>query len=155
MRLRCAAQASELQGVWFSHGLWAASRNKEPGMSYLCEQQLNTLHQLLDKREQVDRPRMDDETGLRFPPFDLADETDLKQLSGHHSEWIFHEPGRLRGIEAAATPFVQGVAGTCRACGGEIPLARLKALPGTTRCLPCQRRHEQAPARVAEALRDE
>lgn len=48
----------------------------------------------------------------------------------------------LRQIDAALARAHAGAYGTCAACGGNIPLARLRAVPFATHCVPCQTRDE-------------
>ena len=133
-------------------------------MTHLHKQQLNTLGELLDAREQalksdmlehVDRLRADNEPGMTPPPSDAADQTDLKLLRDNENDVVVREVRELRSIEAAKARLAEGVAGKCSDCGGEIPFARLKAQPTATRCLPCQRRYEQTHAAAPAGLRDE
>lgn len=49
---------------------------------------------------------------------------------------------RLRGLEHAIERARSGQLGHCEGCGGRIPAARLRALPGTTLCIRCARRSE-------------
>lgn len=49
----------------------------------------------------------------------------------------------LRGLEAALRRIADGSIGLCADCGAEIPLERLRAQPGATRCAGCQARHEK------------
>lgn len=44
----------------------------------------------------------------------------------------------VRQIDAALGRLHAGTYGRCDACGGAIPLARLRAVPFATRCVPCQ-----------------
>ena len=48
----------------------------------------------------------------------------------------------LRQIDAALARARAGAYGSCAACGGPIPLARLRAVPFATHCVPCQARDE-------------
>lgn len=43
----------------------------------------------------------------------------------------------LRDVEAALTRTRQGTFGVCTGCGGDIPAARLKAMPYTPVCRKC------------------
>ncbi|HEY8505161.1 MAG TPA: TraR/DksA C4-type zinc finger protein [Gemmataceae bacterium] len=52
------------------------------------------------------------------------------------------EARELRQIERALVRLKQGTYGTCEACGGKIPVARLSALPYSTLCIKCQREME-------------
>ena len=49
----------------------------------------------------------------------------------------------LEQIEAALQRIKDGTFGMCRACGQEIPKARIEAVPTTTICVPCK---EKQPA---------
>jgi acetoin utilization protein AcuB len=52
---------------------------------------------------------------------------------------------RLEAIDRALDHAAQGRLGTCDRCGGAIPVARLRAVPGTTLCVACARASEEAP----------
>ncbi len=49
----------------------------------------------------------------------------------------------LHQIDDALTRLHTGRYGVCAGCEEQIPLARLKALPFATRCIPCQEKIEQ------------
>src|SRR5213594_4399844 len=51
----------------------------------------------------------------------------------------------LRQIDTALARLHAGRYGLCASCSGPIPVARLKALPFATLCVPCQERSEGAP----------
>ena len=44
----------------------------------------------------------------------------------------------VRQIDAAIGRLHAGTYGRCDVCGGPIPVARLRAVPFATRCVPCQ-----------------
>jgi len=50
---------------------------------------------------------------------------------------------RLEAIDRALDHAAQGRLSVCDGCGGRIPLTRLRALPGTTRCVSCARAEER------------
>lgn len=50
--------------------------------------------------------------------------------------------GRLAAIDRALAHAAEGALTLCDACGGDIPLARLRALPGTTCCVVCAQQKE-------------
>ncbi len=53
-------------------------------------------------------------------------------------------------IHAALQRMIEGTYGRCRDCGGDIPLARLRAMPTAATCVECARREEAAgPAEPA------
>ena len=49
----------------------------------------------------------------------------------------------LRQIDAALARLLAGGYGFCSSCSDPIPLARLKAVPFATLCVPCQERSER------------
>src|SRR5213594_1821549 len=49
----------------------------------------------------------------------------------------------LRQIDAALARLLAGGYGFCSSCSDPIPLARLKAVPFATQCVPCQERNER------------
>ena len=53
----------------------------------------------------------------------------------------------LRQIDAALARLHAGRYGLCAGCGGPIPLARLRAVPFATHCVPCQTGQEGRGAR--------
>src|SRR5205809_5708285 len=53
----------------------------------------------------------------------------------------------LRQIDAALARLHAGRYGLCASCSGPIPVARLKARPLATLCVPCQEPSEGAPSR--------
>jgi DnaK suppressor protein len=64
------------------------------------------------------------------------------------------EAGALRAldeIELALIRIRTGDYGRCRACGADIPLAVLEAIPQTTLCLFCHRLSDDADGRVRAA----
>ena len=50
---------------------------------------------------------------------------------------------QLRKVEAALERMTTGEFGVCAACGGEIGLKRLQALPAANNCIECQEKSEQ------------
>jgi acetoin utilization protein AcuB len=50
---------------------------------------------------------------------------------------------RLAALEHALERAAQGRLGACEGCGATIPVARLRALPGSTRCIDCVRAGER------------
>lgn len=49
----------------------------------------------------------------------------------------------IPNIDAALLAIQNGTYGICTDCEEEIPLARLKATPGATRCVPCQKEADE------------
>jgi len=54
---------------------------------------------------------------------------------------------RARELVAALERVRDGSYGTCEECGGSIPAARRRALPGVTTCVRCQERGESVRVR--------
>lgn len=52
------------------------------------------------------------------------------------------ESRELAGIESALERISEGSYGQCEVCGGNIPLARMQAVPYATLCIGCQRAEE-------------
>jgi DnaK suppressor protein len=52
------------------------------------------------------------------------------------------EASQIDQIDMALTKIDNGTYGICEDCGGEIPLARLEALPFATQCIDCKRKAE-------------
>jgi RNA polymerase-binding transcription factor len=50
----------------------------------------------------------------------------------------------LRQIDAALARLHAGAYGVCSSCSEPIPLARLRAVPFATQCVPCQERSERS-----------
>lgn len=50
----------------------------------------------------------------------------------------------LRQVDAAIARLNAGRYGLCADCGGPIPVARLKAVPFATLCIPCQQQREES-----------
>lgn len=59
-----------------------------------------------------------------------------------HSQLAAFESRELQQIERAIKLIRKGRYGICEACNGQIPIARLKALPYATVCIECRQRQE-------------
>lgn len=71
-----------------------------------------------------------------------------------HASLIERIEQRLKAIDEAFTRLDQGLYGICEDCGGEIPVARLKALPFATCCVDCQEKRNHGE-RVGQGAVDE
>lgn len=49
----------------------------------------------------------------------------------------------VREIDAALQRLLKGSYGSCEACGGTIPIARLRTLPAARYCTDCETKHER------------
>ena len=54
------------------------------------------------------------------------------------------EATQIDQIDMALAKIDDGTYGVCEDCGGDIPLARLQALPFATQCIECKRKSEVA-----------
>jgi DnaK suppressor protein len=55
----------------------------------------------------------------------------------------------VAAIDAALQRLAQGDYGSCKDCGDEIPLARLRLAPTAQRCIACETRFERSQPRTA------
>ena len=79
------------------------------------------------------------ETVMREEPLDQAErgaDTTVVQESVALDELAVR---RVAALDAALDRAAQGHLGECTSCGGPIPVARLRAMPGTTLCVACAR----------------
>ncbi len=67
-----------------------------------------------------------------------------ERLDQLHAEERELSARRLASLDRALENAAQGRLGVCDACGGPIPLARLRALPGTAVCIACARAADEA-----------
>ncbi len=74
---------------------------------------------------------------------DLEDRGELRTELGTAVPLLERSSRRLEAIEQALARAADGTLARCTDCGGDIPLARLRALPGTTRCVACARLKER------------
>lgn len=72
---------------------------------------------------------------------DFASDSAMGELSSQLAEV---ENRELQHVEAALTKMKEGTYGKCDACNGNIPLARLHALPYAAYCIKCKRAAEKA-----------
>lgn len=69
-------------------------------------------------------------------PGDMGTETFERELDTTTGVFLDEEERRIADARRA---LANGTYGTCVSCGGEIPRARLEAVPEAVRCVPCQR----------------
>ncbi len=72
---------------------------------------------------------------------DFASDSAFGEMSSQLAEV---ENRELQHVEAALKKMKEGTYGKCDACSGNIPLARLQALPYATYCIKCKRAAEEA-----------
>ncbi len=71
---------------------------------------------------------------------DIANEGAVNELN---SQLASIETRELFFIQRAILMIREGIYGTCEGCSGQIPIARLKALPYSVMCVTCQRTEEE------------
>lgn len=99
---------------------------------------------LLDEiRSDVERVRAEPYASVAGATPDIGDEAVADLLADVNEAEVTRDLGELRMLEAALERVSEGTYGTCADCGGEIPLARLRAQPGAERCLACQDHREK------------
>jgi CBS domain-containing protein/RNA polymerase-binding transcription factor DksA len=80
----------------------------------------------------------------REVPLDVGDRGSQREGFQLTQELAELAARRLKAIEHALERQREGELAVCERCGGRIPEARLRALPGTTICIRCARRAETA-----------
>jgi CBS domain-containing protein/RNA polymerase-binding transcription factor DksA len=81
-------------------------------------------------------------TEERREPGDLAEHATLRSAEQLSEAFESAKARRLAALEHALERAKTGRLGICERCGGAIPVARLRALPGSTECIACARSHE-------------
>ena len=110
------------------------------------QEELTSLIDLLRGDEANGTPAIsrDDFEGLVAAAQDVTDRETRAQLRQLVER-------RLTELDTARQRLRQGQYGYCQECGTKIPAKRLEALPQATRCVPCQRDHEQGYVRARAA----
>lgn len=115
----------------------------EAAVHELVEELRAERDRLLDRSEEFEESRRD-LVSRQAEALDSADrariERDDERLDPLAEQAARRADDLTRLIERAA----QGRAAICDDCGGPIPLARLRAVPGTTRCIECEQVAEEA-----------
>jgi DnaK suppressor protein len=74
-------------------------------------------------------------------PADISTESDEREKV---ASLISRETEMLKELDAALERVADATYGKCDMCGGDIPVARLQALPFATLCVKCQTEAEKA-----------
>lgn len=72
----------------------------------------------------------------------MSDDAD-KATADEERAWDVWQRQRERSRAASVAALLKRVALHCLGCGGEIPHARLVAVPTATRCVACEGKREQ------------
>lgn len=75
---------------------------------------------------------------------DLEDDATASLLVDLNLTELDRDVEELRAVQGALARLRRGEYGRCQRCGGEIPRARLEALPQAALCIECQTRAEQS-----------
>ena len=95
------------------------------------ENERDTLQQQL-----VDLGFGDGETGLEYDS-NFADSSQVTAERGEAEAKATSLKEALEDVQHALTKFDAGTFGTCEGCGGQIPEARLEAMPSARYCMDC------------------
>ena len=74
---------------------------------------------------------------------DLGDESVAALIADLDQSELSRDLEELRGLESARGRLAAGSYGVCADCRNDISFERLRAAPGTMRCVACQARHEK------------
>lgn len=128
--------------------LWAdrareRHRAPQPELERLIADLGREREALVRRRDRYREAERELSTHAGREPIDVADEgSDRAELLVTEA-LDEHALRRLRALDAALERAEKGLLEVCDACGGRIPLARLRALPGTSVCVECARRAER------------
>lgn len=123
-------------------------------MTHLSQEQLATLSERLDRREQAlmplyqqgrDRPSVDPAR----EPQDMVETAEGVNEERDRAALQQHYRGELDDIAQARERMAAGTYGICEDCGTGIPYERLLASPAARRCAPCQQRRERGVGTAA------
>src|SRR6478735_3969043 len=99
----------------------------------------------LDRRELLARARL--ASGAATAPTATTGSGETEHIASGIDRGVWaaldvHAAFRLAEVEAALRRLEERAYGECESCAGDIPAARLDAMPETRFCMPCQRRNE-------------
>lgn len=96
--------------------------------------------------------RRNQATEAEPPPADSMEAARATAEIETHAGLIGNAEDELTLIDEALERIDRGSYGLCVDCGGEIPLARLHAVPATRCCLECQKKHTAVQRRWSEGV---
>lgn len=94
-------------------------------------------------RREVARARSEPFAEVAGAVHDTGDEAIADLVADVDNAEVTRDLAELRELEAARARIAGGTYGVCADCGGEIPVARLRAQLGARRCIACQERYEK------------
>ena len=107
----------------------------------LIAQRLNVL--VAELRRDAGRARDESFSTLAGATPDIGEESVAALIADLDQAELSRDLDELRALEAARTRLAAGSYGTCLDCRADIAFERLRAAPGTLRCVACQQRHEK------------
>lgn len=133
-------------------------------MSELTDEQLATLVDLLDAREQLLESvvlehiaRLRNSSAPEIAPLvgDTADLADIELERHQDNAAVERDVRELRDIKGARARISEGGIGTCIDCGDEIGFDRLLVQPTASRCVRCQDLYEHTHVPVFDHADEE
>lgn len=116
------------------------------------------LHKNLVAKRDALRNQLVDEMNLTYGSHsgggDVVDAAMDDSQNELHSQLAALESRELFQIERAIQLIRNGRYGLCESCETKIPVARLNALPFTTRCISCQQKQERRGGVAEDAARN-
>jgi len=110
----------------------------------LLEKRRLLLHDVSTmEKSALENSRQDASGDLSKMPLDMADVGTDNYEQEFTLELIGTEQATLQEIDEALDRIEKKQYGKCVACGGPIPLARLKVRPHAQYCIECKRRNEK------------
>ena len=94
-------------------------------------------------RRGVARGRDESYAELTGATHDRAEEALADLAADLGNAEVTRDLAEVRELEAARRRIADGAYGVCLDCGADIPLERLRAQPGASRCARCQTQHEK------------
>jgi DnaK suppressor protein len=125
----------------------------------LTDTERNELKSLIDRRRGelareinsgVARARGDSFNAVAGEAPDAGDEATASLVVDTENAETRRDADELQALDAALARMAEGNYGICDDCGDEIPVERLRANPGATRCVRCQSVFEKTHSRPSE-----
>jgi DnaK suppressor protein len=125
----------------------------------LTDSERNDLRALIERRRSelareiessVERARSDTFNAVAGEAPDAGDEALASLVMDTENAEARRDAQELVTLDAALARIADGSYGVCEDCGDDIPLERLHAAPGASRCVRCQAIYEKTHSRPGE-----
>ena len=122
----------------------------------LNDSERNELRELIERRRgelareidsSVARVRSDTFNAVAGEAPDAGDEALASLLVDTENAEARRDVQELQQLDAALARMAEGSYGVCAQCGDDIPVERMRANPGATRCVRCQEVFEKTHSR--------